>query len=418
MKVADVMQKNVEFISPESSILEASRLIFGRGINGLPVCRNMDIVGFITERDILAKFYPSMQEYVDDPFHSSDFENMENRINEILEMSVDKIMTKNPITVTTDTPLLRAQSIMFVEKVGRLPVVNEHGKLLGILSKGDIFKAVVGQKLPLEVDEQFHDWLSRNYDIIIDQKARLAREIPDLVKLFRKLNIKNVLDVGSGTGVHSIALAQEGFNVLGIDRSSKMIQMSKEKLKALSSDVKQRVKFISENYENFDRLSTTKFDAVILMGSALAHIDNPQWVLQEINKVLVERAVIVCQVTNYDKVIKVNKRFFSFEIRKSPYPEEEEEEKAFLRFYDEKEKGFLVQNVSVLTKSSKKWGFKGMRSLQVYHLTRSNVTAFLGKIKFVKIKYYGGEKGFFYDYLFRKPFKPLISDVLTVVATR
>lgn len=416
MKVSDVMQENVEFITPESSILEASRLIFGRGINGLPVCRNMKIVGFITERDILAKFYPSMQEYVEDPIHSSDFEGMEDRVSEILEMSVDKIMTEKPVTVTANTPLLRAQSLMFVEKVGRLPVVDEHGKLLGILSKSDIFRAVVGQKIPFEEDEKFHDWLSKRYDLVIDQKARLSREIPDLVRMFNKLNVKTVLDVGSGTGVHSIALAQEGFEVLGIDRSSGMIHVAQEKIKSLPRDVQSKIKFISKDYNNLETLLGKKFDAAIFMGSALSHIEDPQQALQEISKVLADRAVIICQITNYDKVMKVNKGFFAFDIRKSSDPGEREQ--AFLRFYDDAEKGFLTQNLSVFARGSKKWVFRGMRSMQVYSLTKEKITAFLKKIKFSKIKCYGGEKGFFYDYLFKKPFNPMKSDVLTVVAER
>jgi len=416
MKVSDVMSKHVDYVSVDTSIKDVCRLIFGRRINGVPVCTGKKVVGFITERDILAQFLPSMQEYIEDSLHEGDFEDMERKIEDILSISASKIMSRNPTTITADDPLLKAQSLMSAHKIGRLPVVNEHGKLLGILSKSDIFRALVGQKLPFEEDEQFHDWLSRKYDIIIDQQARLSREIPDLVRMFRKLNVKNVLDVGSGTGVHSIALAQEGFEVLGIDRSSRMAYVAEEKIKSLPNEVKQRVKFISKDYKSLDTLLGKKFDAAIFMGSALSHIENPQQVLQEISKVLNDKAVIICQVTNYDKVIKVNKRFFAFDVRKSPYPEEREQ--AFLRFFDEKEEGFLTQNLGVFVRGSKKWAFRGMHSMKVYPLNKKKITAFLKKVKFLNIKYYGGEKGFFYDYLFGKPFKGVKSDVLTVVAKK
>lgn len=416
MKVSDVMQKNVEFITPESSILEASRLIFGRGINGLPVLKDKKVVGFITERDILAKFYPTIEEYVDDPFHSSDFEEMESRVSEVLEMCVDKIMTGKPVVVTADTPLLRAQSLMFIEKIGRLPVVDDNGKLLGILSKGDIFRAVVGQKIPFEQDEKFHDWLSKKYDTIIDQKARLDMEIPDLVSMFKELNVKTVLDIGSGTGVHSIALAQKGFDVLGMDRSSGMIRVAQEKAKALPANIRSKIKFISKDYVDLEKTLGRKFDAVIFMGSALAHIEDPQKTLQAVNEVLNDKAAIICQISNYHKVMEVNKRFFAFDIRKSPYIEEKEQ--AFLRFFDEEQDGYLTQNLSIFGRGSKKWIFKGLRSMRVYPLTKLKITAFLKKVKFSNIKYYGGDKGYFYDYLFRKPFKEEESDVLTVVAQR
>lgn len=415
MKVADVFKKDVEFVGPDMPLLGVAKLIFGRGINGLPVCKSRKVVGFITERDILSKFYPSVQEYVEDPFRSSDFEGMEKKVSEILDLKAERIMSKNPVVVTSDMPLLRAQSLMFIHKVGRLPVVDGNGKLLGILSKGDIFRYLVGEKLPFEEDEQFHDWLSKRYDLIINQKARLSREIPDLVEVLRKLNAKTVLDVGCGTGEHSIALAQEGFEVAGIDRSSKMIDVAEEKIKSLPSQTQQRVKFISKDYKSLDTLLGKKFDAAIFMGSTLAHVENPQQLLQEVSRVLNNRAIIICQVVNYDKVIKVNKRLYDFNIRKSSYPEEEQ---AFLRFCDEKEKGFLTQNLSVFVRSSKRWTFRGMQSMRVYPLTKAKVTAFLKKVKFSNIKSYGGEKGFFYDSLFRRPFKGIKSDVFTIVAKR
>lgn len=417
MKVSDAMSRHVDYVSVDAKLKDVAKLIFGRGVNGVPVVeRKKKLIGFVTEKDILSKFYPSIQEYVEDPLSSSDFEGMEKKVDEVLEMTVDKIISKNPVTVTSNTPLLKAQSLMFVEKVGRLPVIDDKNTLIGIISKGDIFKLIVGKKLPLEEDEQFHDWLSRRYDLIIDQKTRLSKEIPDLVEIFKKLNVKTILDIGCGTGVHATKLAQEGFEVLGMDRSSRMTDEAQEKLKSLSSQVRQRVKFIDRDYKNLDRLLDKKFDAVIFMGSALAHIDDPQMVLKEVDKVLNNNAVVICQITNYEKVLKVNRGFMDFNIRKSPYPNEGEQ--AFLRFFDRENGVFLSQNISVFTRVSKRWTFRGIRSMRIYPVTKDKVTGFLKNINFLNIKYYGGEKGFFYDNLFRIPFNEVKSDVLTVVARR
>lgn len=416
MKVSDVMQKNVDFVYPDTPLIGVAKLIFGNRINGLPVCKGKKVIGFVAETDILAKFHPTMQEFTEDPFSSSNFENMEEKIQEILNLTAKDIMNKKPITVSTDDPLLRADSLMRLRDVGRLPVVDKKENLVGIISMGDIFKSLVGEKLPLEEDEQFHDWLSKRYDIIIDQKTRLSKEIPDLVKMFRELNVKKILDIGCGTGPHAIDLAQEGFEVLGMDRSSRMIDAAQGKTKSLPKEIQQRVKFISKDYRNLDVLLGKKFDAAIFMGSALAHVENPQQVLQDVSKVLNDKAVIICQIVNYDKVIRVNNRLYDVNIRKSSYPEEREQ--AFLRFYDEKEEGFLTQNLSVFVRGLKRWRFKGLRSMRVYPLTKENVTTFLEKIKFSNIRYYGGDKGFFYDYLFRQPFSQSKSDVLTIVARR
>ena len=62
MKVSDVMSKQVDFVSTNTSVKDVCRLIFGRGINGVPVCKGKKVVGFVTERDILSKFYTSIQD--------------------------------------------------------------------------------------------------------------------------------------------------------------------------------------------------------------------------------------------------------------------------------------------------------------------------------------------------------------------
>ncbi|MBI3366076.1 CBS domain-containing protein [Candidatus Roizmanbacteria bacterium] len=339
MKVSDIMQSQVDFVEADISLSGVARLIFGRGINGVPVCKGKKVVGFVTERDILSKFYPSMQDYMEDPVHSADFEGMEKKLDEILHLPVSEIMSRTPTTITADIPLLKAQSMMMTNKIGRLPVVDEKGNLIGILSKGDIFKAVVGEKLPFEKDEHFHDWLSRRYDIIVDQKARLTKEIPELVRLFRKENVTNVLDIGCGTGVHCIGLAQERFNVVGIDTSSRMIYVANGKIDSLSETVKQKLQFIKSEYKDLDKVLARTFDAAIFMGSGLPHT-NSQQVLKEVSKVLNKKAIIICQVSNYDKVVKLNRRLYDFNIRKSPFPEEREQ--AFLRFYDPIEEGFCL----------------------------------------------------------------------------
>ncbi|MBI2430876.1 MAG: CBS domain-containing protein [Candidatus Levybacteria bacterium] len=416
MKVLDVMQKQVDFVTVETSVKDAARLIFGRGIYGVPVCKEKKIVGFITERDILRKFYPSMQEYVEDPVHARDFEAMEKNVSEIFNLPAKEIMNEKVITIEVDSPLMRAQSYMLVYRVGRLPVVDKKGNLVGIVTQGDIFRAVVGQQLPFEQDEQFHDWLSRHYDLIIDWEKRLAKEIPDLTQLFKREKVKTVLDVGCGTGRHAIALAKEGFHVVGIDRSSRMIYVANEALKGVSNQVKDRIRFIHLEYKNLNKVLGETFDVAMFMGTGFAHNKNYKEILTEISKVLNKKAILIFQITNFEKVLKINRRLFDFHIRQSLINKNQEH--AFLRFYDPQKEGLLTLNVAVFDKGAKRWMARGTHAMSLVPLDKTKITSLVKRLGFSNVSSYGGEAGFYYDSLFKKPFKPMESDVLHIVAKR
>lgn len=147
MKVLNAMSKKVDFVTPKTKVKEVSKLIFVHRINGVPVLKGKKVIGFITERDILHQFFPSITEYMEDPVNESNFEKMEKNIARIFDMTADKIMSKHPVTIHTNSPLLEAQSLMFMHKIGRLPVVDDKKNIVGIIAKGDIFRYLVGRKL-------------------------------------------------------------------------------------------------------------------------------------------------------------------------------------------------------------------------------------------------------------------------------
>src|SRR3990167_6853635 len=147
MKVINAMSRKVDFVTPKARVKEISKLIFGHHINGVPVVKGKRVIGFISERDILHQFLPNISEYMEDPVNEANFEKMEKKISRIFELTADKIMSKRPVTVSPDTPLLEAQSLMFMHKIGRMPVVDRKKHIVGIIAKGDIFKYLVGKRL-------------------------------------------------------------------------------------------------------------------------------------------------------------------------------------------------------------------------------------------------------------------------------
>jgi glycine/sarcosine N-methyltransferase len=422
MKVADAMSRHVDFVSENTKVEKLSILIFGRGINGVPVCRNKKVVGFITERDILAKFYPSIQEYMDDPFTSSDFEGMETKVEHIFEMTAGEIMSNKLLTVTEETPLLRAHSLMSIEKVGRLPVVDDKGNLVGIISKGDVFRALVGDKLLFSEGQDYTDWLSKTYYAAVDAEGRLKHEIPDLLKVFSENNVKRILDVGCGTGDHVIDLAKRGFEAVGIDRSKAMISEANRRKKDMPEAAKEKGKFVEADMEKIccSKFKKGSFDAILFMGNTISH--NPHKykdTIGDVAELLTDKGVMIFQVTNFEKVLKTQKRFLSFSFAK--LPDEPNREYAFLEFYDEpnRKEETILKTFSILVSSGGRWKSSGVRNSLLAYVTREGLKGTLIKNGFTKIEFYGSSfDGRNWDYLFRKPFDELQSDWLTVIARK
>ncbi len=421
MKVANAMSHHVDHVSSDTKVKDVSLLIFGRGINGVPVCKGRKVIGFITERDILSQFYPSLDEYAQDPFREGDFEGMEKKVQDIFEMTADKIMSTNVTRVTPNTPLLRAQSLMFIEKVGRLPVVDKSGNLIGIISKGDIFRVLVGDRLLFTENENYNDWLSKTYYAAVDVEDRLSHEIPDLLKVFTQHKVKTILDIGCGTGDHAIDLARRGFNVVGIDRSHGMIAESNKRKQVLGREALERLKFYRGSFDDLESKFTQPFDAILILGNTLSH--NPhtcQDLIKQTTRHLSKDGILILQITSFDKVIKVKNRLLSFNF--AQLSGEPNKEYAFLEFYDlpiERYKTILKTFAIFVSDGGKRWKSSGVRNSLMAYNNEESIGKVLRKNGFTKVSFYGGAfDGRKWDYLFRKPFKVLESDWLNVVAVK
>lgn len=149
MKVRDVFQIKVGYTTPNSTLLEAAKFIFGHNHKGIPVVneKTKKLVGFITEQDILSQLFPTVKNLIEDYVHERDFEAMESNVKNILTKKVKNVMSKKHVSIHVDEPLLKAEAIMKLADVSRMPVVDDKGKLIGIISKVDIFRALVNRKI-------------------------------------------------------------------------------------------------------------------------------------------------------------------------------------------------------------------------------------------------------------------------------
>ncbi|MBF0383695.1 MAG: CBS domain-containing protein [Magnetococcales bacterium] len=151
MLVQDVMITNVLTARTDDSVRSIAGTICTNKVSGLPVVDDDNVlVGVVSEKDILNSLLPSYSEFLLDPIRGRDFEGMENSYKEVLSKTVGDLMTPRAFSVSPDDPLMKAASQMALHKFRRIPVVGPGNKLVGIVSLGDIHKAIFKRELDLK----------------------------------------------------------------------------------------------------------------------------------------------------------------------------------------------------------------------------------------------------------------------------
>lgn len=126
-------------VLPTSPLFEVWKTLYKKGVHGLPVVdKTGKLVGIISEEDILVRLYPSYDEFVLNS-SSRSFEGIEQKSKEIVGLRAKDIMSKKVYLTKGDTSIIEALSKMMVYSVRQLPVIDKKNKLIGIISRGDIF---------------------------------------------------------------------------------------------------------------------------------------------------------------------------------------------------------------------------------------------------------------------------------------
>jgi CBS domain-containing protein len=120
MNVERLMTRNVRTCKPEDTLNHAARILWESDCGCIPIvsCEDEKLVGIITDRDICMAAYTQGRT--------------------LAEMRVEGAMSPRAITCDPDVPIAAAEEIMQSARVRRLPVVDEVGQLLGLISLADI----------------------------------------------------------------------------------------------------------------------------------------------------------------------------------------------------------------------------------------------------------------------------------------
>jgi CBS domain-containing protein len=152
MLVKDAMTKDPIVCSAETTLREAVRLMRKHHIGGLPVMEGTELVGILTESDLISLlesekisddlWLPAPFEIIEIPIREYiNWEKTKHALRNIGDMPAKKVMTRKVITTTEKMDIEEAAALMLKERIARLPVMRGK-KLVGILARADIINAI------------------------------------------------------------------------------------------------------------------------------------------------------------------------------------------------------------------------------------------------------------------------------------
>ncbi len=143
-KVEEIMTRDVVTVKESHTLMEAAKIIRERKVSGAPVLNEEgDVVGVLSEADVLKVLG-------DHPWHSlnrilhlhEQEQDIQEDIERMSETRVKEVMSKHPQIVDSDNLINDAASIMHSTGYNRLPVVDNSGKLVGIVTRADILTSL------------------------------------------------------------------------------------------------------------------------------------------------------------------------------------------------------------------------------------------------------------------------------------
>jgi CBS domain-containing protein len=127
MNVFEVMTRRVFSCRPEDTLAAAAAAMWDHDVGCLPVLGDEErVIGMITDRDICMAAYT--------------------RASRLDEVAIASVMSRRLHACSPEQTVSAAEEVMRLDRVRRTPVVDPRGRLLGILSLGDLAREAIAQK--------------------------------------------------------------------------------------------------------------------------------------------------------------------------------------------------------------------------------------------------------------------------------
>jgi CBS domain-containing protein len=149
MRAADIMTRALVTVAPDTPLDEVIRLLLDKRAGALPVVEDHAVVGIVAEADLLRRAELGAEPrptswlgwFVSDTARAQAFVRGHGKL-------ARDVMTQPAVTVAEDTPVAEVAALLEHQRISRVPVLRE-GRLVGLVSRSDILRALASRLAPL-----------------------------------------------------------------------------------------------------------------------------------------------------------------------------------------------------------------------------------------------------------------------------
>lgn len=207
LMVRDIMTPAPKSVTTATPVSEAARMLLGSVFTGLPVVdKNNRPVGVITQGDLITKGGLPLRLGL---LAESDHQRREALLDQLTTRKAEEIMTQPAVLIAGDRPLAEAVDLMLAKGIKRLPVVDQNGRLAGMLSRLDIFRTVM---------REAPDWNAFQAQKIEVKRLKSVRDIVrrDIQTVLPETPLNEVIRIIDCNDIQRVAVVDAEGTLLGL----------------------------------------------------------------------------------------------------------------------------------------------------------------------------------------------------------
>ncbi|MBF0119541.1 MAG: DUF190 domain-containing protein [Desulfobacterales bacterium] len=207
LKVKDIMTFQPKVVQTDTPVSEVVNILLSSTFTGVPVVdKNNKPLGVISQGDLIYRAGMPVRLGI---LAEAGTENLNEVLSKLSAKNAKDIMSKPPVSIHEDKQLTEAVNIMLTKGLKRLPVINDQGKLTGILSRMDIFHTI---------SSETPDWNAIRKQNILVGNLKLVSDIMrrDVHTVLNDAPVKEVLSIIDSNDIQRVAVVDKDGHFLGM----------------------------------------------------------------------------------------------------------------------------------------------------------------------------------------------------------